>query len=62
MAVVVALEAEARGGVCLGVAVDKKGLETFDCEAGGKVDGCSGLADSALLIDNAENLTHGNPE
>jgi hypothetical protein len=32
----------------------------LDGEAGGEVDGSGGLANSALLVDNAENLSHGN--
>ena len=43
----------------MGIAIDQKHLEALDCEAGGKVDGCGGLANSALLVYNAENLTHG---
>ena len=62
MAVVVALEAESGGGVGLGVAVDQEDLEAFERQAGGKVDGCGGFANSALLVDDAENLSHGNPE
>ena len=59
MAVVIALEAEAGGAVGLGVAVDKEDFEAFESEAGSKVDGSGGFANSALLVDNAENLTHG---
>ena len=62
MAIVVALEAEAGGGVGLGVAVDQEDLEAFESEACGEIDGCGGFADSALLVDNAENLSHGNQE
>ena len=42
-----------------GIAVDQKNLETFECEAGGKIDCGGGFADSAFLIDDAENLAHG---
>jgi len=59
MPVVVALETEARGSVGLGVAVHQQNLYAFESEARGEVDGSGGLADSALLIDNAEYLAHG---
>jgi hypothetical protein len=62
MAIVVALKTETGGGVRLGVAIDKEGLEAFYSEACGEVDGCRGLADSAFLVNNAEYLPHGNPE
>jgi hypothetical protein len=32
----------------------------LDGEAGGEVDRGGGFADSALLVDNAKNLSHGN--
>jgi hypothetical protein len=59
VAIVVALEAETRGAVCLGVAIDQKNFEAFKSEAGGEVNGSGGFADSALLVDNAEYLSHG---
>jgi hypothetical protein len=61
-AIVIALETEAGGGVGLGVAIDKKDLETFESQAGGEIDRCGGFANSALLVDNAEYLSHGNSE
>jgi hypothetical protein len=60
--VVVALKAEAGGGIGLGIAVHQKDFETFESEAGREVDGCRGFADSALLIHYAEYLAHGFPE
>ena len=62
VAVVVALQTEAGGGVCLRVAVDQEDVEAFKSEAGGQVDGSGGFANSALLVDNAENLSHGTLE
>ncbi len=59
MAVVVALKAEAGGAVGLRIAIDQEDFEAFQSEAGGEVDGCCGLANSALLVDNTENLSHG---
>ena len=59
VAVIVPWDTKPGSGVGLGVAIDQKDVETFDGEAGGEVD-CGGrLADSALLIDHAENLAHG---
>ena len=59
MAVIVALKTEAGGAIGLGIAVDEEDLEAFESEAGGEVDRSRGLADSAFLIDYAENLAHG---
>jgi hypothetical protein len=59
MTVIVALKAEAGGGVRLWVAVHQQRLETLECEAGGEVDGSGSFADSALLVHNTENLAHG---
>ena len=45
-----------------GIAVHQENLESLESEAGGQVDGRGRLTNSALLVDEAENLTHGNPE
>jgi len=59
VAVIVPLEAHAGRGVGLRVAVDKQDFETFERDAGGQVDSRGGFANSALLIDNAQNSSHG---
>jgi hypothetical protein len=62
MSVVIALKTESRSSVGLGIAVDEQGIEPFDRKAGGEIDGCRGFANPALLIHNAEYLSHGNQE
>jgi hypothetical protein len=52
----VAGEAEASGGVGLGVAVYKEGRETFEGEGGGEVDGGGGFADTTFLVDDGDDL------
>jgi hypothetical protein len=52
-------EAEASGGVGLGVAVDEKGWDAFQGQRGGQINGCGGLAYSALLVDDGEDLGGG---
>jgi len=52
-------EAEAPGGVGLGVAVDEEGLEAFQGDGGGEVDGGGGFADPALLVDDGDDLRRG---
>ncbi len=52
----VAGEAEASGGVGLGVAVDEEGGKAFEGEGGGEVDGGGGFADSTLLVDDGDDL------
>jgi hypothetical protein len=52
-------EAEATGGVGLGIAVDEKGWEAFEGDGGGEVDGGGGFTDSALLVDNGDDLGWG---
>ena len=42
--------AEAGGGVGLGIAVDQEDLEAFKSQAGGEVDGGGGFAHTALLV------------
>ena len=59
VAVVVPSNTEAGGGICLRIAIDQKDLETFQGEACGKIDSGGRFAHSALLIDHAENLSHG---
>ncbi len=54
-----ASEAEASGGVGLGVAVDEEGWKAFEGEGGGEVDGGGGFADSAFLIDDGDDLGGG---
>ena len=60
MAVVVALESEAGGGVGLRIAIHQQDFEAFQRQAGSKIDGGRGFAHSALLVDETENLAHGN--
>ena len=62
MAVVVALEAEAGGGVGLRIAVDQEDLEAFQCQTRRQIDGRGGLSYPALLVDDADDLAHGIPE
>ena len=61
MAVVVALKAEAGGGVGLGIAIDEEDFEALERQAGGQIDGGCGFADSSLLVDETEDLAHGIP-
>ena len=62
MAIVVALETEAGGGIGLRIAVDEQDLEPLERQAGGKIDGSGGFAHSALLIYDPDDLSHGIPE
>ena len=62
VAIVVPGESETRGAIRLRVAVDKKDFEAFESEACGEINCCRGLANPALLVDNAENLSHGNQD
>jgi len=59
MAVVVPLQAEPGRGVRLGIAINQKYLQPLEGQAGREIDCRSSFANSALLIDNAENLAHG---
>ena len=59
VAVVVALKSETGRGIGLGIAVDEKHFEFLERQAGGEINRGGSFADSALLIDNAENLAHG---
>jgi hypothetical protein len=59
MAVVVALKAQPGRGIGLWIAVHQQDLESLNRQARGQIDGRGGLADTALLIDNAEYLSHG---
>jgi hypothetical protein len=62
VAAVVALEAEARGGVGLGIAINEEDLEPLERQAGGKINGSGGFAHSTLLVDEPDDLSHGIPE
>ena len=53
-----AAKAHAAGGVGLGVAVDEEGGDAFEGEGGREVDGGGRFADSALLIDDSDDLGH----
>lgn len=58
VAIIVALKAEARRGIGLGVAIYEEYFQAFESQACGEVN-CGGrLANSAFLIDDAENLAH----
>lgn len=46
------VDAQSRGGVALRIQVDHQHAGTMQCQRGGKVDRCSGLADPALLVGN----------
>ena len=59
MAIVVAGDAQARGGICLRVAVDQEDFEPLQRQAGGKIDRGGSFAHTTLLVYNAENLSHG---
>jgi hypothetical protein len=52
-------EAEASGGVGLGVAVDEEGGEAFEGDGGGQVDGGGGFADSPFLVNDGDDLRRG---
>ena len=60
--VIVPLKAEAGGGIGLRVAVNQQDFKAFQRETCSEIDSCSGFANAALLVDNTENLTHGNQE
>jgi hypothetical protein len=62
MAIVVADETKPGGAIGLRIAINEKYLEAFESEACGEVNCCGGFANPALLVDNAENLSHGNPD
>ena len=47
-------EAEAAGGVGLGVAVDEEGGDAFEGEGGGEIDGGGGFADATFLVDDGD--------
>jgi hypothetical protein len=55
----VAGEAEAAGGVGLGIDVEQEDGDAFEGYGGGEVDGCGGFADSTLLVDDGDDLTAG---
>ena len=59
--VVVASEAQAAGGVGLGVAVDEEGWEAFLGEGGGEIDGGGGLSDAALLVYDGDDFAGSGP-
>jgi hypothetical protein len=59
VAAVVAEKSETGGSVGLGIAIDQEYLEAFESETGRKVDGSGGLANSAFLIHDSKNLSHG---
>ena len=50
----IACEAEAGGGVGLGIAIDEQGGDTVQSECGGEVDGGGGFADATFLVDDGE--------
>ena len=49
-------EAESASGVGLWVTVDEEGIDSFEGEGGGEIDRGCGLSDSALLIDDRDDL------
>ena len=51
-------QAEAGGGVGLGVAIDEEGWDAAGGEAGGEVDAGGGLSDSALLVGDGNDPRH----
>ncbi len=57
--VIVPLQSESGGGVGLGIAVHEEDFEFLERQAGGEIDRRGSFADSALLIDDTENLAHG---
>jgi hypothetical protein len=60
VAIVVADKTEAGGAIGLWIAIDEEDLKAFEREACGEVNSSGGFANSALLVDNTENLSHGN--
>jgi hypothetical protein len=62
VAAVVALKAEARAGVGLGIAIDEEDFEAFERQAGSKIDGRGGFSHTSLLIHETDDLAHGIPE
>ena len=62
VAVIVALHAEAGGGVGLGVAIDQEDFEAFEGQGGAEIDGGGGFAHATLLIHDPDNFPHGVPE
>ena len=51
-------QAEAGGGVGLGVAIDEEGWDAAGGEAGGEVDAGGGLSDSAFLVGDGNDPRH----
>lgn len=58
MTIVVSTDAQAGGGICLGIAIDEEYFQTLERKAGGKIDSSGGLAYSTFLIDHPKNLSH----
>src|SRR5262245_25244968 len=52
------IDAEPCGRVSLRVEVDEQGRTLRQRKSGGKIDGCRGLADAALLVNDRDDLTH----
>src|ERR1700739_4222098 len=52
VAVVVACNAESRGGICLRIAVDEEDFEALQGKAGGKIDGGGCFAHTTFLVHN----------
>ena len=59
VAVGIAEEAETAGGVGLGVAIDQQRARAEGGERRRQVDGGRGLADSALLVGDCDDASHG---
>lgn len=53
------LEAEATGGIRLGIAVDQEDWEAVEGEGGGQVDGGGGFAHPAFLVDDGQDSAWG---
>ena len=60
-AVGIAQEAEAAGGVGLGIAVDEEGWSLVRGKRGGEVDGGGRLADATLLVGDRDDSSHISP-
>jgi hypothetical protein len=59
MAVIVALESEAGGGIGLRIGIHQESFEALQRQACSQINGCCGLAHTSLLVDETDDLAHG---
>jgi hypothetical protein len=62
VSIVIAWEAEARGGIGLGIAIGEEDPHTLQSETGGEVNRRGRFSDATFLIHKPYDLPHGIPE